>query len=197
MGEEKRSGEDQAHEESRDSSGGSEREAECLNDRCRKPIQNNFHRWGAGRASIAAEPLLPGQSPMSTLCTGFQEWGMRLRVNQRFCGARGDEHRLGAEQLHPLLADPAAWPISPAHRLSRNSRRRNGSGWRRSAGRNRRWRIGDGRRICWRGGHSRCGARPEYGAHPSRLERGARFLTLVAQWTRAAMANTGGIQHAQ
>ena len=27
--------------------------------------------------------------------------------------------------------------------------------------------------------------------------RGTGFLTLFAQWTRAAMANAGGIQHAQ
>src|SRR6266700_6621284 len=46
------------------------------------------------------------------------------------------------------------------------------------------------------GGHRRCGARPEHGTHPSRLERRARFLTLFAQRTGAAMANAGGIQHA-
>ena len=93
MGEEKRPGEEQAKEENGGSSGGSEREVERLNERCRKPMKNNFH--------------------------------------------------------------------------------------------------------CWRGGHRRCGARPEHCTHPSRLERRARFLTLFAQRTGAAMANAGGIQHAQ
>jgi hypothetical protein len=155
-------------------------------------MKNNFHQWGGSRASIAGETLFPGQSPVSTLCTGCEWWGMRLRVNQRFCRAKGDEHRLCPQELHPLLSDLAAWPIPPAHRLSRNGR-----GWRRSDGRNRTLRIGDGRSSCWRGGRSRRGARPEHGAHPSRLERRARFLTLVAQRARAAMANAGGIQHAQ
>src|SRR6266705_1451512 len=76
------------------SSGGPEREIERLNERCRKPMKNNFHRWGGGRTSIAGEPFCPGEPPMRTLCTGFERWGMRLRVNKRFCRAKGDEHRL-------------------------------------------------------------------------------------------------------
>jgi len=43
MGEEKRPGEEQAKEENGGSSGGSEREVERLNERCRKPMKNNFH----------------------------------------------------------------------------------------------------------------------------------------------------------
>lgn len=125
MGEEKRSGEDQAKEEKSGSSGGSEREVERLNERCRKPMKHDFHRWGGGRASIAGKPLLPGQSPMRTLCTGFKRRGMRLCVNKRFCRAKGDEHGLYPEKVHPLLSDLAAWPITPAHRLSRNRRRGN------------------------------------------------------------------------
>jgi hypothetical protein len=54
-------------------------------------------------------------------------------------------------------------------------------------------RLGGQRSTSWR----RRGARPEDGAHPARLLGGTGFLTLFAQWTRAAMANAGGIQHAQ
>jgi hypothetical protein len=43
MGEEKRPGEDQAKEGKSGSSGGSAREAECLNERCRKPMKKNLH----------------------------------------------------------------------------------------------------------------------------------------------------------
>jgi hypothetical protein len=43
MGEEKRSEEEQAKEEKSGSSGGSEREVERLNERCRKPMKYNFH----------------------------------------------------------------------------------------------------------------------------------------------------------
>src|SRR5712691_5211553 len=58
-------------------------------------------------------------------------------------------------------------------------------------------RLGDRRSTCWRGGHRRCGARPEDGTYPSRLECRARFLTLFAQRTGAAMATAGGKQQAQ
>ena len=81
------------------SSGGSEREVERLNERCRKPMKHNFHRWGGGRASIAGEPFCPGESPMSTLCTGFERRGMRLRVNERFRGLNGDQHSLRSQEL--------------------------------------------------------------------------------------------------
>jgi hypothetical protein len=132
-----------------ESSGGFEREVERLNERGRKPMKNNFHRWGGGRASIAGEPLLPGQSPMSTLCSGGEWRGMRLRVNKRFCRAKGDEHCLCPEKLHPLLSDLAAWPITPAHRLSRN-RRGIWRGWRISGGRRRAFPIGDQGSTCGR-----------------------------------------------
>ncbi len=156
-------------------------------------MKNNFHRWGGGRASIAGEPFCPGESPMSTLCTGFERRGMRLRVNGRFRGLNGDQHGLRSQELDKGPSDLTAWPIAPAHRLSRNRR----GGWYLFSRRRRLVRLGDRRSTCWRGGHRRCGARPEHGTHPSRLERRARFLTLFAQRTGAAMANAGGIQHAQ
>src|SRR5258708_28448442 len=106
MGEEKRSGEDQAKEENRESSDWSEREVERLNERCRKPMKNNFHRWGGGRASIADEPLLPGESPMSTLCTGFERWGMRLHVNERFREASFPTARNRSEEHTSELQSP-------------------------------------------------------------------------------------------
>ena len=130
---------------------------------------------------------------MSTLCTGFERRGMRLRVNGRFRGLNGDQHGLRSQELDKGPSDLTAWPIAPAHRLSRNRR----GGWYLFSRRRRLVRLGDRRSTCWRGGHRRCGARPEHGTHPSRLERRARFLTLFAQRTGAAMANAGGIQHAQ
>ena len=71
-----------------------ERKVQRLNERGRKSIKRNLNRWGGGRTSVADEPLLPGEPPMRTRCTGFERWGMRLRVNERFCGAEGDEDRL-------------------------------------------------------------------------------------------------------
>jgi hypothetical protein len=129
---------------------------------------------------------------MSTLCTGFERWGMRLRGNERFRGPNGDQHGLRSQELDEGPSDLTAWPIAPAHRLSRNRR----GGWYLFSRRRCLARLGDRCSTCWRGGHRRCGARPEHGTHPSRLERRARFLTLFAQRTGAAMANAGGIQHA-
>src|SRR5215470_12731685 len=171
------------------SSGGSEREVERLNERCRKPMKNNFHRWSGGRASIAGEPLCPGEAPMSTRCTGFERRAMRLRVNERFRGLNGDQHSLRAQELDKGASDLTAWPIAPAHRLSRNRR----GGWYLFSRRRRLVRLGGQRSTSCR----RRGARPEDGAHPARLLGGTGFLTLFAQWTRATMANAGGIQHAQ
>src|SRR5258708_28241062 len=114
MGEEKRSGEDQAKEENRESSDWSEREVERLNERCRKPMKNNFHRWGGGRASIADEPLLPGESPMSTLCTGFERRGMRVHVNERFRGPNGEQHGLPFPGRDRGPAAPTAGANAPA-----------------------------------------------------------------------------------
>ncbi len=130
---------------------------------------------------------------MSTRCTGFERWGMRLRVNERFRGLNGDQHGLRSQEMDKGPSDLTAWPIAPAHRLSRNRR----GGWYLFSRRRRLVRLGDRHSTCWRGGHRRCGARPEHCTHPSRLERRARFLTLFAQQTGAAVANAGGIQHAQ
>jgi hypothetical protein len=97
-----------------ESSGGSEREVERLNERGRKPMKHNFHRWGGGRASIAGEPLLPGEAPMSTLCTGFERRGRRLRVNERFRGPNGDQHGLRAQELDEGPSERTSWPIAKA-----------------------------------------------------------------------------------
>ena len=126
---------------------------------------------------------------MSTLCTGFERWGMRLRGNERFRGPNGDQHGLRSQEPYCGPSDLTAWPIAPAHRLSRNRR----GGWCLFSRRRRLVRLGGQGSTSWR----RRGARPEDGAHPARLLGGTGFLTLFAQWTRAAMANAGGIQHAQ
>jgi hypothetical protein len=160
-GEEKRSGGRTGKAGNRGSGGVSEGEVERLNERCRKPMKKNFHRWSGGRASIASEPLLPGQPPMSTLCTGFERRGMLLGMNKRFCRAKGDEDRLCPEELHPRLSDLTARPITPVHRLN----------WSRRRG----WCLFSKRRG------SSSSARPVHGAHPSRFESRARFLTLFAQ----------------
>ena len=130
---------------------------------------------------------------MSTLCTGFGWRAMRLRGNERSRGLNGDQHGLRSQELDKGPSDLTAWPIAPAHRLSRNRR----GGWYLFSRRRRLVRLGDRRSTCWRGGHRRGGARPEHSTYPSRLECRARFLTLFAQRTGAAMANAGGIQHAQ
>src|SRR5437588_11598503 len=49
-----------------------ERKAQRLNERGRKSMKRNLNGWGGERASIAGEPFCPGESPMSTLCTGFE-----------------------------------------------------------------------------------------------------------------------------
>ena len=126
---------------------------------------------------------------MSTLCTGFERRGMRLRGNERFRGPNGDQHGLRSQELDEGPSDLTAWPIAPAHRLSWNRK----GGWCLFSRRRHLIRLGGQRSTSWR----RIGARPEDGAHPARLLRGTGFLTLFAQWTRAAMANAGGIQHAQ
>ena len=71
-----------------------ERKVQRLNERGRKPMKRNLNGWGSGRASIAGEPFCPGEPPMSTRCTGFERWGMRLRVNERLRTPKGDEYRL-------------------------------------------------------------------------------------------------------
>jgi hypothetical protein len=59
---------------------------------------------------------------MSTLCTGFERRGMRLRVNERFRGLNGDQHGLRSQELDKGPSERTSWPIAPAHRLSRNRR---------------------------------------------------------------------------
>src|SRR5690348_6103983 len=56
--------------------------------------------------------------------------------------------------------------------------------------------IADDQQI-WGRGSSRRGARPEDGAHPTRLLCRTGFLTLFAKWAGTAMANAGHIQYAQ
>lgn len=116
-------------------------------------------------------------------------------VSDRFRGAKGDQHGLGPQELHPLAPDLAALPISPPHGLSRNRRR---VGWCITTCGIRDFCIGD---RCLAGGlrgSSRRGrAWPEHGTHPSRLDGGARFLTAFAQRARTAMAYAGRIQHTQ
>jgi len=63
-------GEEQQKRNTGGSSGGPEREVERLNERGRKPMKNNFHRWGGRRTSIASETLLPTEPPMGSLGTG-------------------------------------------------------------------------------------------------------------------------------
>ncbi len=87
-------------------------------------MKSNFNGWGGGRTSIAGEPFFPGEPPMSTLCTGFERWRMRQRVNERFRGPQGDQHGLRAQELDEGPSNLTTWPIAPAHRLNRNRRRR-------------------------------------------------------------------------
>lgn len=57
-------------------------------------MKRNLNGWGSGRTSIAGEPFFPGEAPMSTLCTGFEQWSMRQRANERFRGPDGDQNNL-------------------------------------------------------------------------------------------------------
>jgi hypothetical protein len=66
---------------------------------------------------------------MSTLCTGFERRGRRLRVNERFRGSNGDQHGLRSQELDKGPSDLTAWPIAPAHWLSRNRRGLSGVGF--------------------------------------------------------------------
>ena len=125
MGEEKRHGEEQAKEDSWESSDVPERKAQRLNDRERKSMKRNLNGWGSGRTSIAGEPFFPGEPPMRTRCTGFERWGLLLRVNKCFRGPNGDQHGLRSQELDEGPSDLAARPIAPTHRLDRSRRR----GW--------------------------------------------------------------------
>jgi hypothetical protein len=51
---------------------------------------------------------------MSTLCTGFERRGRRLRGNERFRGPNGDQHGLRAQELDEGPSDLTAWPIAKA-----------------------------------------------------------------------------------
>ena len=81
---------------------------------------------------------------MSTLCTGFERRGVRLRVNERFCGSNGDQHDLRSQELDEGPSDLTAWPIAPAHRLSPNRQR----GWYLFHGRRRLVCLGNRRSTC-------------------------------------------------
>jgi hypothetical protein len=134
---------------------------------------------------------------MGTLCSGGGRWGMLLGVSDRFGGLNGDQHRLGPQELHERPPNLAAWPIAPPHGLSRNSRSEGGRTASLSGCGRRSCRIAHRRSASEGGGVRRRRARPEHGAHPARLEGGARFLTLFAQWAGATMADAGRIQHTQ
>ena len=54
---------------------------------------------------------------MGALCTGFERWG-GLGMSNRFCGSKGDQDRLRPQKLDEFPPDLAAWPITPAYRLS-------------------------------------------------------------------------------
>jgi hypothetical protein len=82
---------------------------------------------------------------MSTLCTGFERRGRRLRGNERFRGPNGDQHGLRAQELDEGPSHLTAWPIAPAHRLSRNRR----GGWCLFSRRRGLARLGDRRGISW------------------------------------------------
>ena len=71
-------------------------------------MKSNLHGWGGGRASIAGEPFCPGEPPMSTLCTSFERWSRRLRVNERFRGPNGDQHGLRSQKLDEGPSDLTA-----------------------------------------------------------------------------------------
>lgn len=71
-------------------------------------MQSNLNGWGVGRTSIAGEPFSPGEPPMSTLCTGFEWWGRRLRGNECIRGSNGDQHGLRAQKLDKGSSDLAA-----------------------------------------------------------------------------------------
>ena len=82
---------------------------------------------------------------MSTLCTGFERRGMRLRVNERFRGLNGDQHSLRSQELDKGPSDLTAWPIAPAHRVGRNRR----GDWYLFSRRRRVVRLGDRCSTCW------------------------------------------------
>lgn len=156
-------------------------------------MQRDLNGGGGRRASIPGKPFFPAESPMSTLGAGFERWSGRLRMKERFRGPNGDQDGLRSEKLDEGPSELTAWPIAPAHRLSRNGKR----GWCLFRRGRRLVRLGNRRRSCWGGKSRRRGTWPEDGAHPARLLRGSRLLTLFAQGTGATRANAGCIQHAQ
>jgi len=108
-------------------------------------MKKQLNEWGGGRTSIAGKPVLPGEPPMSTLCTACERRGMGLRVNERFRGPNGDQHGLRSQELDEGPSDLTAWPIAPAHWLSRNRR----GGWGLCDRRRRLVRLGDRGSTSW------------------------------------------------
>lgn len=83
---------------------------------------------------------------MSTRCSGFERWGMRLRMNERFRGPKGNQHSLRSQELDEGPSDLAARPITPAYRLNWNR----GRGWCLFNDRRCMFRLGDWRGTSWR-----------------------------------------------
>jgi hypothetical protein len=111
-------------------------------------------RW----TGITCKPLFPGEPPMRALSTGQDARrrrgdGRRLRL-----GVAHQAHGFAPDHFEPSSPDATAWPVLPLHCGKRRWQRRI---------------YGRGRR-----GRGRGGEWPQHRTHPSRLHRGAAFLTL-------------------
>src|SRR5260221_1982636 len=121
---------------------------------------------------------------MGALCSGEGGWGVFLHMICRLSVAKSHENGLGLEQLDPLSADLAAWPIAPEDR----TRGKREGRWIRD-GCIADWWISFGRRRS---------ARPEHRAHASGMD-GVRsvFLATLPKRERTARGQTPSIQHTQ
>jgi len=111
-------------------------------------------RW----TGITCKPLFPGEPPMRALSTGQDARrrrgdGRRLRL-----GVAHQAHGFAPDHFEPFSPDATAWPVLPTAR------------WQEAAA--------EAHLRAGRRGRGRGGEWPQHRTHPSRLNRGAAFLTL-------------------
>ena len=136
-------------------------------------------RQGRG-ASIASQPFIPGETPMSPLCPGNDRLAGHQRWFLRWRGLHHDDC-FAAYHVEPMATDLTTWPILPKDRSMREDLYWFRKRLRRS---NRRCR---GKSLVRR-------EREDHRTDASWFAGGRAFLTLSAQLASAAIADAGRIQ---
>ena len=150
----------------------SEFEAQEVSRSCWETEEGDLHAGSRSRSSIACQSLSPGETPMSTLCTG--KVVSRRGLSRWRHVSQLDVNALMTKKLHPLPPMKASLPVSPQDRMSSEQ-------WRR-------WRGRGGCFACW----------PEHGTDAAWFLGGSTIaLALLPQQTRTTMTDAGGVENAQ